>query len=173
MHAVTVLHSSRDPFRLDTGANHRDGLWFAERIARLVPHGTVHLRGLHYRIVASANVRKPNGQLYRNTEADWVWLSENASKAARWLGYVPFRRIVDERNEEPEVWETTPIESPWSSLDTTGAIGAIVEPELANVLPRVWGSGFCGQQSHRIVFVGEKSSLAPVLRPLAAACKAS
>ena len=26
-HAVTVLHSSRDPFRLDTGANHRDGLW--------------------------------------------------------------------------------------------------------------------------------------------------
>jgi hypothetical protein len=30
---------------------------------------------------------------------------EFAAKAARWLGYVPFSRIIDERNDEPEVWE--------------------------------------------------------------------
>lgn len=28
-------------------------------------------------------------------------MSEEAAKAARWLGLVPFEKIVDERNEPP------------------------------------------------------------------------
>ena len=39
-------------------------------------------------------VLKPNGAPYLNNHDDWVWLMEVASKAARWLGYVPFTRIV-------------------------------------------------------------------------------
>ena len=36
---------------------------------------------------------KPDGEIYRNTDDDWMWLSEIAGKAARWLGYIPFERI--------------------------------------------------------------------------------
>jgi hypothetical protein len=31
-------------------------------------------------------------------------LVSDAAKAARWLGYVPFKRIVDERNAPPEIF---------------------------------------------------------------------
>jgi hypothetical protein len=34
-------------------------------------------------------------------------------------------------------------------------------------LPQVWCTGLAGQQPYRIIFVGEKSSLGPVLRPFA------
>ena len=44
---------------------------------------------------------KPDGEVYRNTDDDWMWLSEIAGKAARWLGYIPFERIIDNRNAEP------------------------------------------------------------------------
>jgi hypothetical protein len=79
---LTVLKPNLDPFRLDTPAHHRNGQWFAEQIQRLVPYGSVHLRGLHYRIVAAADVCKPNGKTYVNTEEDWNWLIEFAAKAA-------------------------------------------------------------------------------------------
>ncbi len=42
----TVLSPQKDPYRLDLPDNHRNGQWFAEVVARLVPgDGTVHLRG--------------------------------------------------------------------------------------------------------------------------------
>jgi hypothetical protein len=160
----TVLERRRDPFRLDVAAQHRDGQWVAAQLARFKPHGTVHIRGLHYLLVAAGGIVKPDGAVYRNTDEDWNWLMERASKAARWLGYVPFARIVDQRNNEPEVWEAAPDIHPYASI----SVGAHIEvPELASVLPDVWGSGFAGEQPYRIIFIGEKSSLGPVLRPLA------
>jgi hypothetical protein len=41
------------------------------------------------------NVRKPDRTTYLNTDDDWAFLSENAGKKARWLGYVPFERDHD------------------------------------------------------------------------------
>jgi hypothetical protein len=38
---------------------------------------------------------KPDGSTYTNTEADWLWLSGEAGKAARWLRYIPFDQIFD------------------------------------------------------------------------------
>ncbi len=35
-------------------------------------------------------VLKPDGTVYVNDEANWTWLQQSASKAARWLGYVRF-----------------------------------------------------------------------------------
>jgi hypothetical protein len=99
--AMTVMQN--DPYRLDTPANHRDGEWLAEQLERAIgPYRKIHWRGLQYAIVAQGNVRKPNGEIYRNTEEDWVWLSAQAGKAARWLGYIPFERIIDARNAEPD-----------------------------------------------------------------------
>ena len=40
---------------------------------------------------------------YENNDEDWTWLSETAGKAARWLGYIPFERITDNRNAEPVI----------------------------------------------------------------------
>jgi hypothetical protein len=163
---LTVLKPNLDPFRLDTPANHRNGQWFAEQIKRLVPHGSVHLRGLHYRIVAAGDVCKPSGGTYTNTDEDWNWLIEFAAKPARWLGYVPFDRIVDERNDEPEVWE--PEEDVSTTALTWLHVGhGIVLPDAEFVLPRAGCSRLAGEQPYRIIFVGEKSSLGPVLRPIA------
>jgi hypothetical protein len=54
-------------------------------------------------MLMSDEVTKPNGLPYTNTDADWVWLQENAAKAARWLGYLPFAQIVDNRNTPPVI----------------------------------------------------------------------
>ena len=52
---LTVLSAAVDPYRLDTPAGHRIGQWFAEQVERFVPgDGTIHLRGLHYRISSMA-----------------------------------------------------------------------------------------------------------------------
>ena len=101
---LTVLSAQVDPYRLDTPAGHRDGKWALAQLARAFgKHGRTHWRGRHYAIVARGNIRKPDGDIYRNTEADWLWLSNVAGKAARWLGYIPFERITDNRNAPPVI----------------------------------------------------------------------
>ena len=111
MRELTVL--DRDPYRLDRPANHRDGQWFAGQIAWFVPQdSSVHLRGLHNLIASLADVVKPaDGRLYVNSDDDWVWLSEHAACAGRWLGYVSFERILEARNEEADRFITLAIKN--------------------------------------------------------------
>jgi hypothetical protein len=91
---LTVLSAQVDPYRLDTASGHRDGQWVAEQLERLVKRSKkIHWRGLHYVIVVKGDIRKPNGEIYVNSNEDWEWLSSVAGKAARWLGYIPFERI--------------------------------------------------------------------------------
>jgi len=45
--------------------------------------------------------------------------------------------------------------------------GCEVPPTAEAALPRLLLAGFCGRQTHRIIFYGEKSSLSVVLRPIA------
>jgi hypothetical protein len=97
---LTVLSAQVDPYRLDTPSGHRDGEWAAQQFAR-TRKSQIHWRGLHYSIVARGNVRKPDGEIYRNTDEDWTWLVNVAGKAARWLGKIPFECITDNRNAEP------------------------------------------------------------------------
>jgi hypothetical protein len=131
---LTVLSPQNDPYRLDTTVKHELGKWLADQIARLVePQGRVHLRGLFYRIVAAGDVRKPDGEVFTNTHDNWIWLTTRAAKAARWLGYVPFNRIRDERNEAPRLF--LPGSPPYAG-DGTFACGARVDiPALGALLP--------------------------------------
>jgi hypothetical protein len=94
-----------DPYRLATPAGHRNGQWFKEMVDRFVPEWKViHLRGLHYCIVSANDVFRPdNGKLYVNDDTFFEWLCEYAAKAGRWLDYVPWERINDERNAAPEL----------------------------------------------------------------------
>ena len=112
---LSVLSVRKDPYRLDTPSMRRDGAWLAEQIGRLAVKLPIHLRGLHYAIVSTGGVLKPDRKPYTNTEEDWTWLQEVAAKAARWLGYVPFESIIDNRNDGPTIFVPEQTE-PWSGV---------------------------------------------------------
>src|SRR5258708_464299 len=56
---LTVLSPQVDPYRRDTPTNHANARWFADQIARFIPTGDIHLRGLHYK--CNGNVFLPSG----------------------------------------------------------------------------------------------------------------
>ena len=104
---------------------------------------------------------------YANTEADWLWLQSNAAKAARWLGYIPFERIRDARNNAPTVRiHKQPEPEPYISV---GDVQVEIPDELT---PTVEVDGFVGVQPYKLVLVGEKTSLEDVLTPIAESRKA-
>jgi hypothetical protein len=158
---LTVLATQRDPFRLDTPANHRLGEWLAGTAAGIgLGDRRIHLRGLHYMMV-SQPTPKPDGLPYTNTDDDWEWLSEKAAKAARWLGYVPFTQITDQRNAEPVIREFEyPEPGAYLSTDLNIEIPDDIEPTL-------YTRDFRGVQPCHLVIIGEKSSLADDLGPIA------
>ena len=163
---LTVLAPQNDPFRVDTPARHRDGRWLAEAARDLgLGERTIHLRGLHYTRIGHP---KPDGTPYANTDADWTWLQADAGKAARWLGYLPFEQIVDQRNSAPvvEIWEPN---EPTAYLSP----GLDIEvPAPEDIVPTITVTGFEGVQPYKLVMFGEKASLAEVLLPLARECHA-
>ena len=163
MKDLTVLAAQNDPFRVDTEAGHRDGKWLAMHAEKLGDR-RIHLRGLHYMVIGEP---KPDGSIYTNTEADWLWLSGKAGKAARWLGYIPFEKITDERNTPPVV-RVFEHPEPAASI----AVGG-VEIEIPEELqPRPELEDFRAVQPFKLVLFGEKTSLEDVLAPIAEARKA-
>jgi hypothetical protein len=160
---LTVLSAQVDPYRLDTSSGHRDGAWLAKQLNRLVTRGKkIHWRGLHYVIVAKGNLRKPNGETYVNTDEDWVWLSTVAGKAARWLGYIPFERIIDNRNAEPFICHKARV-----APEAYVSIGLDVTiPDADDLEPFPVAVGFEPRQAFHFVMFGEKASLEDVLLPI-------
>lgn len=158
---LTVLAAANDPYRVDTDSGHRDGAWLANTLTELGVTGQRHLRGLHY-ILVGGHVTKPDGLPYSNTEADWLWLGK-AAKSARWLRYVAFDRIIDQRNDEPVIRRIDPMEPhAFVTVDMD-----VVIPDVEDLEPKVGLRGFTPAQPYRLVLVGEKSSLRPVLDPIA------
>jgi hypothetical protein len=159
---LTVLSTQVDPYRLDTPAGHRDGEWCAKQLNRAVgATKRIHWRGLHYAIVARGNIRKPDGTIFRNTDDDWTWLATVAGKAARWLGYIPFERIIDNRNAEPIVHRKARVEPEgWITVGLDVDI-----PDLDDIEPRPGATGFV--PAFQFAIFGEKGSLEDVLLPLA------
>jgi hypothetical protein len=159
---LTVLSAQIDPYRLDTPAGHRDGSWCAEQFGQ-AGRQRIHLRGLHYAIVVRGNVIKPNGEIYLNDHANWKWLQETASKAARWLKYVPFDAITDERNAPPLIYRQGYLEP-----ETWISVGLDVHiPGADDLQPTAVCESFRGVQPYGLVIIGEKSSLGEVLLPIA------
>jgi hypothetical protein len=161
---LTVLSTQVDPYRLDTAAGHRDGAWLADQLERIVgPDRRIHLRGIHYAIVATGEVRKPDGSTYINDDANWTWLSTVAAKAARWLGYVDFERIVDNRSSEPIIHRKARVEA-----ETFVSIGVDVTiPDIDDLEPYAGVTGFKGRQPYGLTIYGEKASLEEVVLPIA------
>jgi hypothetical protein len=162
---LTVLSAQVDPYRLDTPAFHADGAWLGEQMVTLrLAQRRIHLRGLHYALVSTSGLVKPNGEPYRNTEKDWLWLQSSAAKAARWLGYVRFDQITDERNSPPviKVKGAEPVET----FVYVGDGITIRVPDEEDMKPTVGVANFGARQPYHLVIYGEKTSLADVLTPL-------
>ena len=167
---LTALSAQVDPYRLDTPAGHRDGKWLAQHMNKAL--GTtrrIHWRGLHYVLVSGKSPAvKPDGEIYRNTEKDWLWLSEVAGKAARWLGYIPFERIADNRNAEPIIHRKARV-----TPEAFVSIGLDVTiPDADDIEPMAIASGFEPRQAFHFAIFGEKASLEDVLDPIAKAMQA-
>jgi hypothetical protein len=162
---LTVLAPQNDPYRVDTAAGHRDARWFVEQFDQAIgARNRIHLRGLHYAIVARGDVLKPNGQPYINADADWQWLQNFPAKAARWLGYIPFDKIRDNRNDPPIIHRKDASE-PAMGIVPGGL--SIDLPDASAIEPRVYAWGGEGRQPYHLVIFGEKSSLAEILLPIA------
>jgi hypothetical protein len=120
----------------------------------------IHLRGLHYMVLGRP---KPGGEPYTNTDEDWLWLSGDAGKAARWLGYLPFDQIIDQRNAAPTV-RLFKHPQPISYIN----VGIDVDiPDADDLVPKVEIYDFAGSQPYKLVMIGEKASLGDVLGPVA------
>lgn len=167
---LTALSAQIDPYRLDTSSSHRDGKWLAQHMNKaLGPTRRIHWRGLHYVLVSGKRpVLKPNGEVYENTDDNWQWLSGPAGKAARWLGYIPFERITDNRNAEPIIHRKARVVP-----EAFVSIGLDVTiPDVADIEPMAIASGFEPRQAFHFSIFGEKASLEDVLRPIASKMQA-
>ncbi len=163
---LIVLARGNDPFRQDSHEGHRLGEWLAATLEAMgVQVGdegrTVHLRGLHYLLIGQ---HKPDGSVYANTEREWKWLCDRASKAARWLGYIPFTQVTDQRNAEPVI-RILSAEAEEQIL--VGYSSGELVPDAEDFAPRAHLAGGAGVQPYRMAIIGEKSSLEPVLGPVA------
>src|SRR5262249_30738091 len=161
--ALTVL-SRADPYRLDTDTHHNNGRWLAQQLTRF--YGSTkpaHWRGVHYSIImAKVKVRKPDGSTYRNTEEDWDWLSEKAGKAARWLGYIPFDRIIDKRNNAPVIHRRPQLET------CAAVLSDLTDVDFPDDIPPVpAAAGFDARQAFSFACFGEKASLEEICLPWA------
>jgi len=166
---LTVLSAQVDPYRLDTASGHRDGQWVAQQLERAIgKKRRIHWRGLHYALVSTSNLIKPNGERYRNNDENWTWLVNVAGKAARWLGYIPFERITDNRNAEPIIHHKARVD-PQAFV----SIGLQVEiPNADDLEPLPFARGFEPRQAFHFVIFGEKASLEDVVLPVARAKQA-
>jgi hypothetical protein len=107
-------------------------------------------------------LRKPDGTPYINSHDDWNWM-EGVANRARWLGYIRFDDIVDERNAPPQSYDFTV--EPFITIEDRSFLASAVG--FDSMLPSVKVEGFEARQAYRLVLIGEKTSLADVLRPLA------
>jgi hypothetical protein len=161
---LTVLSPQVDPYRLDTPSGHRDGRWLAEQFNQLVGRNRqIHWRGVHYVLVSTTALVKPNGEPYLNDDANWTWLIDTAGKAARWLGYISFDRIIDNRNAPPIIHRKARVKP--RALISVGIDVAI--PDAADLEPTPIAEGFEGRQPYCFAIFGEKASLEHVLAPIA------
>ncbi len=168
---IMVLSRSKDPFEQDTPQGHLLGRWLLVKLDFFAPRRVIHLRGVHYLLVATQSL-KPDGARYQNTKADYFWLNDRASKAARWLRYVDFERIVDERNEEAVIARAPRARTPSSvAIVLTGYNNNnVMLPEPLAVHRAKLNAGlvhFQPEQRYAFAVFGEKSSLNEVLAPFA------
>lgn len=156
---LLALAPQNDPFYMGTEADVTQAAWFAD-IYRRAGYGngrTPHLRRIHYWTVSqSPAVLMPNGLPYENTNKCWEYLIK-ASKAARYLDYVPLTGITDNKNPTPHIhahyWQNTPEYE-------------ISVPDLTAPGISIYGIHDANAQPYHLELWCEKSTMNDVLLPV-------
>ncbi len=152
-----------DPFIAGAPGREQRAQWFAELWQRLgFSHGA-HLRQIHYVLVSQAeSLPMPNGRPYANTEDCWLFLNA-ASRDARYLRLIPWRDLVDRRNEEAIIHFDG--EESEAIVDTVGGVEKYAAPSfeipaLSVTAPKI-------AQRYVIEIWIEKSTMESIILPLA------
>lgn len=162
-----VLGPMNDPFYFGQPAMRKKAEWCAACFHEMgygQPGQKVHLRRMHYSF-SSRKFPYPKGTKlppkhapsYDADEWSWEYLSE-ASKAARWLGLIPFDSFEDARNEAVRPYALM-VSAPTVETDAY---------ELENLpLPDYRLANFSEAQPYHVELWAEKSTMDDILDPLA------
>lgn len=127
---ILALAPQNDPFYVGAKGQLEKGRWFASIYKAMGSPARCHTRRVHYWLVTTNAVPKPNGKPYENTQNDWSLLCL-AAKYARYLGLVPIENIIDRRNPEPIVnarhWQHQKPSKIKDSIDESNIIESIVD----------------------------------------------
>jgi hypothetical protein len=163
-----TVSQKNDPYRMDTLVKHANARWFKAQMDRfLPPPRSIHLRGFHYLIASNhAPVIRPDGTPYLNDDEVWRWLQQDACQPARWLEYVPFNRITDERNEPSTDYQL----EDYTDLGEGGVdVGGAVETPVFGLPEMCVARPPTPRQPYRIILIAEKSSMRDELSEVAEA----
>ena len=128
-------------------------MWVAEQFA-LTRRASIHLRGLHYAIVARGGVLKPNGEVYVNDDDNWMWLQATRSRprVARLCPVHRDHRRAQRRAGHPSQGMFEP--------ETWVSVGLNVDiPDADDLRPTAGCDDFVGASPTAWSIIGEKSSL--------------
>lgn len=158
---LLALAPTNDPFYVGAPGQLEKGQWFAKVYEAMGSPTNCHIRRVHYWLVTTQRLAKPNGAVYENTDNDWSLLTL-ASKYARYLGLVPINNIVDRRNPEPVVnvqnWKHT----------TPSKIAEGIDED--NIIDGIVSQFYCYNPSETQAYLlecwAEKSTMNDVLVPL-------
>lgn len=162
---ILALAPQNDPFYVGAKGQLEKGRWFASIYKAMGSPSRCHTRRVHYWLVTTQAVPKPNGKPYENTQNDWGLLCL-AAKYARYLGLVPIENIIDRRNPEPIIhahhWQHVKASDIKDSIDENNIIESIVS-QFVCFNP-------CKTQGYVVECWCEKSTMNDVLEPLCQKC---
>lgn len=158
---LLALAPQNDPFYVGAKRQLEKGKWFARIYEAMGSPARCHIRRVHYWLVTTNALPKPNGKPYENTQNDWCLLTL-AAKYARYLGLVPIENIIDRRNPEPLInayhWQHQKASAIRDSIDEQSIIESIVE-QFTPFNP-------CKTQAYMLEVWAEKSTMNDVLEPV-------
>jgi hypothetical protein len=175
---LIVLAPQNDPFYAGTEGQQAMAEWFAGIFGQSTG---VHLRRIHYRLVARGDVVRADGVLYENDASSWMYLN-NASRFARYLGLIDPEALVDRRNPAPHIYlpPGSGIEPDWSYEIDTNRLDRISTHLGNSYLPPVEVatevSGYLYEeplQPYHVEVWAEKTTMNDILVPLCSALGAN
>lgn len=136
---LIAMSPGRDPFYIGSEMDYVKANWFREMWDQYGYIGQ-HLRGFHYTLQAFAGpdilhplpraIRRPDGQLYLNTDACWSYLKDVFS-VARFLGTIGFGVVKDKRSPFGEIWQDESYDyEPFPTVLEDGVLGVEYAPEI-------------------------------------------
>jgi hypothetical protein len=154
---LLALAPKNDPFYVGGPADITRGRWFAD-VFNAAGYAALHLRRLHYWTASQRTpIPMPDGMPYTNTHACWEFITE-ASKAARYLDFVPLTGITDNKNPAPHLHANYEY-----GLAPEFEIGApdLSAPDVSIYLPHP-----ANAQPYHLEIWCEKSTMNDVLMPI-------